>query len=152
VIARALLAVAILANGLGTGVMLSTVIGMVPMKLALPYDRYVEMIQFMWPRYDPFMPIMNALAFVVDVVLAATTGDGTARPYLIAAAILLATVMVISVVKNVPINKYVTKLDPARQPDDWDTADPRRRWRSWNMLRTGFAVLALAANILAAVS
>jgi uncharacterized membrane protein len=152
VITRLLLGVAVLASGLGTGVMLSTAIGMVPMTLALPYDRYVEMIQFMWPRYDPLMPLMNGLAFVLDVVLAVVTGDGAARPFLIAGAVLLATVMVISVVKNVPINKYVNALDPGRQPADWATADPRLRWRSWNLIRTSFAVGALAANVLAAVA
>ena len=147
-----LLAVAVLASGLGTGVMLSTVIGMVPMTLALPYDRYVEMIQFMWPRYDPFMPLMNGLAFVLDVVLAIVLGDDPARPFLVAGAVLLAAVMVISVVKNVPINKYVTGLDPRNQPDDWDRADPRQRWRQWNTIRTSLAVLALLANVLAAVA
>lgn len=149
---RLLLGVAILASGLGTGVMLSTVVGMVPMTLALPYERYVEMIQFMWPRYDPMMPIMNGLAFVLDAVLAVVVGDSVRRPFLVTGAVLLAIVMVISVVKNVPINKYVTALDPARRPADWASADPRERWRSWNLVRTVFAIGALAATVLAAVA
>jgi uncharacterized membrane protein len=149
---RLLSALILLANGLGAGVMLSTVIGTVPLTLALPYDRYVEMIQFMWPRYDPFMPLTNALAFVLDVVLAVTTDDGSARLFLTAAAVLLASVMAISVARNVPINKYVTALDPARQPADWQSADPRRRWQTWNTLRTTLALLALVANVTAAVA
>lgn len=149
---RLLIGVAILASGLGTGVMLSTVVGMVPMTLALPYDRYVEMIRFMWPRYDPMMPIMNGLAFVIDAVLAFVVGDSVRRPFLIAGAVLLVAVMVISVFRNVPINRYVTALDPARRPADWATADPRERWRSWNLVRTVFAIGALVATVLAALA
>jgi hypothetical protein len=151
-VTRLLLSVILLANGLGAGVMLSTVIGTVPLTLALPYDRYVEMIQFMWPRYDPLMPAMNALAFVLDVALGITTGDSAARPFLIVGGVLLAAVMAISVTKNVPINKYVTGLDPAAQPADWASADPRRRWRNWNTLRTSLALVALVANVIAAVA
>jgi uncharacterized membrane protein len=148
-VTRIVLSVILLANGLGAGVMLSTVIGTVPLTLVLPYDRYVEMIQFMWPRYDPLMPAMNGLAFVLDVVLAATTGDNAARPFLVVGAALLAVVMGISVSKNVPINRFVTGLDPARRPVDWVSVDPRRRWQTWNTLRTSLALVALVANVIA---
>jgi hypothetical protein len=149
---RGMVLVALLANGLGAGVMLSTAIGMVPMTLALPYDRYVEMIQFMWPRYDPFMPIANGLAFSLDVGLAVFAGSATARACFGIGSVLLSAVMIISVVKNVPINKYVTALDPACRPANWATADPRQRWRSWNLLRTALAVAALVATTAGAVA
>ncbi|WP_083734002.1 DUF1772 domain-containing protein [Actinomadura sp. CNU-125] len=59
---------------------------------------------------------------------------------------LLVTVMAISVIKNVPINRFVMSLDPAVRPDDWSRTDPRRRWRNWNLLRTGLAAAALGLN------
>lgn len=142
-----LVPLAVLTNGVAAGVMFSTVIGIVPMTSTLPYDRYVQTIRFLWPRYDPFMPIANAAAFVLDAIVAILAGDATARAVFIVAAVLLGTVMAISVVKNVPINKYVTSLDPARQPPDWADRDPRVRWRNWNLLRTSLALVALTANV-----
>lgn len=127
--------------------MVSTVIGLAPMQLAVPYETYVGTIQFLWKRYDPFMPVLNALAFVLDLVLALTVAQPPARILFVAAAVLLVMVMAISVVKNVPINRYVMSLDPLHQPPDWAQTDPRVRWRNWNLIRTALAMLALLANL-----
>ncbi|MGC5020995.1 anthrone oxygenase family protein [Micromonospora sp. DT47] len=148
---RLLIPIALLANGIAVGVMVSTVIGLAPMSLAVPYERYVATIQYLWKRYDPFMPIMNTLACVLDLVLLARVDDPPARALFGAAGVLLVVVMAISVVKNVPINRYVMSLDPQAQPADWARMDPRTRWRNWNLVRTALAVLAFATN-LAAVS
>jgi uncharacterized membrane protein len=147
---QVLVPLALMANGIATGVMVSTVIGLAPMSLAVPYESYVRTIQFLWKRYDPFMPIMNALACVLDLALALTVTDPAARAFFGAAGLLLIVVMSISVVKNVPINRYVMSLDPRAQPADWAQADPRVRWRNWNLVRTTLAVLALGANLVGA--
>ncbi|MBA9005521.1 DUF1772 domain-containing protein [Thermomonospora cellulosilytica] len=141
-----LIVVMLLGNGLAAGVMFSTVIGIVPMTLAQSYDRYVETIQFLWPRYDPFMPITHALTVVLDLALVVTVDDPTARALFGAAGVLLVVVMAISVIKNVPINRYVMSLDAAAPPADWERRDPRTRWRAWNLLRTSLAIVGLAAN------
>ena len=142
-----LLLTALLANGLAAGVMVGTAIGTAPLALALPYDRYVRLIQYMWPRYDPFMPITNGLALAGCAALAVLAPEPAARPAFGAAAALLIVLMVISVVKNVPINKYVMSLDPQRPPDDWERRDPRVRWRNWNLLRTALAVVAFTVSL-----
>jgi uncharacterized membrane protein len=142
-------AAAALVNGLAAGIMLSTVIGIVPMMVSLPYPGYVRMVQFMRPRYDPIMPIANGSALILDVLLA-ISGD-TARPLQIVAAALLAGVIVISVSRNVPVNRYIMSLDPDRRPDDWAAVDPRSRWRAWNNTRTSLAVVAFVLNIAAVV-
>ncbi|HEX6871576.1 MAG TPA: DUF1772 domain-containing protein [Micromonosporaceae bacterium] len=142
----------LIGNGVAAGVMLSTVVGITPLTAVLSYDRYVETIKFLWRRYDPMMPITNAATFLLDGWLAVSLREQAAGASFGAAALLLATVMVISVVKNVPINKYVTGLDPARPPDDWASADPRDRWRRWNTTRTLLAFAALAANVLGAAN
>ncbi len=144
---RLLAPIAILANGIGAGVMLSTVLGIVPLTLVLPYDRYVQAIRFLWPRYDPFMPVINGVAFLLDVAVTVLTATEPGRALFGLAAALLAAVMSISLIKNVPINKYVTLLDPVRQPPDWAQRDPRLRWRNWNLARTSLALVALAANV-----
>jgi uncharacterized membrane protein len=143
--------VAAAANGVGAGIMLSTVLGIAPMFLALPYPRYVQTVQFLWPRYDPLMPVLNGATLVLDIVLC-LTAPATARPAYVVAAALLATVMAISITRNVPVNKYVFRLDPDRQPTNWPAADPRRRWRNWNFIRTMLALAAFATNVVAALN
>jgi hypothetical protein len=145
-----LLAVAVLANGVAAGIMLATVIGIVPFMLAMSYSRYVETVSFLWPRYDPMMPILNVLVAGLDIVVA-STARGPASPLAGVAGALLIVVITVSVAKNVPINKYVTALDPQHRPADWAQRDPRVRWRNWNLARTTLAVAALAVNVTAAV-
>lgn len=142
-----LVAVALVANGVAVGVMVSTVIGLAPMTLAVPYQTYVGTVQFLWKRYDPLMPALNATACVLDLVLVVLVDDAAVRTLFGGAGALLVVVMVISVVKNVPINRYVMSLDPQRQPPDWARTDPRVRWRNWNLLRTALAVLAFVVNV-----
>jgi uncharacterized membrane protein len=141
---------AVALNGIAAGIMLSTVVGIVPMMLTMPYDRYVRTVQYLWPRYDPLMPLLNGGALVCAALSAAVVGGVSARPPLIAAAVLLAAVMIISITRNVPVNRLVSRLDPARPPADWTSVDPRGRWRAWNLIRTVLALLAFAANVTAA--
>jgi hypothetical protein len=148
----ALVPLALFANGIAAGVMLGNAIGLGAFALVLPYARYVDLIKFMWPRYDPFLPIMNVLAFALDITIAVVVngGDrgGSSAPALFGgSAALLIVLMTISVTKNVPINKYVTALDPASQPADWTRRDPRASWKRWNQVRVALALAALAANL-----
>jgi uncharacterized membrane protein len=136
-------------NGIAAGVMLSTVIGIVPMMLSMQYQRYVQTVQFLWPRYDPLMPILNGAALVLAALSAALSGGEPSRPVFVVAAVLLAAVVTISITKNVPVNRFVSGLDPHHQPSEWSRLDPRARWRTWNLVRTAIALLAFAANVTA---
>ncbi|MFC4121820.1 DUF1772 domain-containing protein [Nonomuraea zeae] len=136
-------------NGIAAGIMLSTVIGIAPMMLALPYGRYVQLVQFLWPRYDPIMPVTNGATLVLDVLLATALAEpGPARLGYGAAAVLQAAVMGISITRNVPVNRMVKGLDPEQRPGDWADIDPRRRWRAWNTVRTSLALLAFVVNVI----
>ncbi len=143
--------VAIAVNGIAAGIMLSTVIGIVPMFLVLPYGRYVETVQFLRPRFDPVMPVSNGSALVLDVVLALTARPAGAVTAFALAAALLACVMGVSITKNVPINRFIMSLDAERQPDEWAAIDPRASWRTWNLIRTSLALAAFITNVVAAV-
>jgi uncharacterized membrane protein len=143
--------VAIAGNGIAAGIMLSTVIGIVPLLLALPYRRYVQTVQFLRPRFDPVMPVTNGFTLALDIALAATASDVAARAAFAAAAALIASVMAVSVAKNVPVNRYVMRLDPEREPAAWAQNDPRARWRLWNLVRTALAVVAFIVSAVAAV-
>jgi uncharacterized membrane protein len=141
-------ALATLSNGVAAGIMLSTVIGIAPMFLSLPYGRYVQTVRFLWPRFDPTMPITNGLTLALDVLLAAAlAGEARARAAFAAAAVLQAAVMGISITRNVPVNRLVYGLDPDSEPADWARIDPRRRWRRWNIVRTSLALLAFVVNV-----
>ncbi|MEU5266077.1 DUF1772 domain-containing protein [Amycolatopsis sp. NPDC021455] len=141
-----LLAAALVGNGVTAGIMLSTVIGIVPLIDRLPYERYVRTIQFLWPRYDPFMPITHGLTMLLDLALVVLDGDPARRALCGTAGAVLLVVMTISVLKNVPINRFVMAQDPQSPPAGWPRSDPRSRWRGWNRLRTGLALLALVVN------
>ena len=147
----ALVPLALFANGIAAGVMLGNAIGPAALALELPYERYVQLIRFMWHRYDPFVPIMNGLAFGVDIALAVVVrqergGMGASGLFALSAALLL-IIMAISVTKNVPINRFVTLLDPARPPADWSECDPRARWKRWNHVRVTLSITALIINL-----
>lgn len=148
----ALIPLALFANGIAAGVMLGNAIGPAALALELPYARYVDLIKFMWHRYDPFVPIMNLLAFALDIVIAVVTYQenrgGAGAPSLFGlSAGMLAVLMTISITKNVPINKYVTALDPASPPDNWTQLDPRVSWKKWNDVRVTLALAALIAGL-----
>jgi len=145
-------ALTLLANGSAAGIMLSTVIGVAPLFLALPYTRYVQTVQFLRPRFDPAMPALNGLTLVLDLLLASNLADGGARYGFAAAGVLQVAVMAISITRNVPVNKLVMALDPEREPSDWPQIDPRRRWRDWNFVRTSLALLAFAVNVATIIS
>lgn len=150
-VVHTLAGIAALSNGVAAGIMLSTVIGIAPMFLSLPYPRYVQTVQFLWPRYDPVMPLTNGATLVLDIVLC-LTAPAPARPGYVLAAVLLLVVMAISITKNVPVNRYVSRLDPDAPPTDWPARDPRRRWRDWNLVRTLLALTAFGTNVVAALS
>lgn len=123
-------------------------LGGAPFLLQLPTAQYVPAHQFLVTRFDPFMPISFCIGLIADLILA-SAGDSTAaaKGLTSTAAVLLILALVVSVTKNVPINRWVSRLDPGSLPDDFAQIDPRVRWRNWNLIRTALAVAALLANV-----
>ncbi|MFH8788935.1 DUF1772 domain-containing protein [Streptomyces roseoverticillatus] len=144
-----LLPLALIGSGMAAGGLMIASLGGAPLLLSLPADRYVPVHQFLVTRFDPFMPICMVTAMLTDTALAALSRDATRVPAGVAAALLLGAI-VVSLAKNVPINKWVGSLEPGVVPPDWERVDPRARWRNWNLVRTGLAVTALLANATAA--
>ncbi|MFB4274435.1 MULTISPECIES: anthrone oxygenase family protein [unclassified Nonomuraea] len=146
----ALVPLALLGSGLAAGILLSTALGIIPLMETFPADRYVYSHRYLWDRYDPFMPICFGLTVVADVVLAATAPDRVAQVMFAVTAVTLCCVMGISIVKQVPINRWVKSIDPESLPEDFERLDPRSRWRNWNLLRTVLSCAGFALNIAAA--
>lgn len=139
---------ALTCNALAVGVFCGTLLGGVPLLLALPGEEYVHAHGFLATRYDPFMPITILLTVLADAVLAAAGPGLGLRIAGGFAAVLMLSVITISVTRNVPINRWVAAQDPGSLPDDWPAR--RIRWGRWNAARSALAALALAANLTAA--
>jgi uncharacterized membrane protein len=123
-----------------------SVLGGAPLLLHLPTDRYVPVHQFLVKRFDPFMPICLVVSLLADVVLAVGGDKAGARTLAVVACACYLVAVVVALTKNVPINKWVYRLDPDDLPENWAAVDPRVRWRNWNIVRTCMALLALLAN------
>ncbi len=146
---RLLLPLALLFNGFAAGGLMIASLGGAPLLLSLPSDRYIPIHQFLVTRFDPFMPISMCTALVVDLALALLAPNPASRVLVLTGGVLLIGAMVVSLTRNVPINRWVATLDPQRLPADWARIDPRVRWRNWNLVRTAFVVAALVANVCA---
>src|SRR6185437_9896414 len=146
----ALTALALIATALGSGVLFGVALANVPGFLALSPAAYVRAHQLFDRHYEPVMPILVVSAIAADVVAAAIGGGPAQRLELAVAAALLAGVTAISVRVSVPLLRGVRRADPDALPPDWP--DPRPRWRTWNLARTGLAMLALVCTTTAAVT
>jgi uncharacterized membrane protein len=138
--------IALLGTGITAGVFFAVAVSVVPTLAALTPSTYVEVHQLLGKGYHPWMPLIVTAALLSDLAAAVLT-PGPGRWLLLVAAVMLAGVQVVSQFRNVPINRVVGRLAPADLPVDWP--DPRAAWRSWHLLRTAFAMLALAATSLA---
>ncbi len=146
---RALLPLALLGSGFAAGGLMISVLGGVPLLLRLPTEQYIPVHQFLVTRFDPFMPISMCTALAADAVLVFMVADPVSRSLLGLGALLLVVAMVVSMTRNVPINRWIKTVDPKNLPEDWERLDPRIRWRNWNLTRTVCVVVALLANVTA---
>ncbi|WP_157408371.1 DUF1772 domain-containing protein [Actinoplanes sp. N902-109] len=134
--------VLLLASGTVAGVLFAVALSIVPALLAMPPGRYIYAHKLLGRNWDPTMPALVLSSTLLAAVLAVLATDRARTVLFAVAAVLLVAVAGVSHLANVPINKQLRELDPDRMPVQWQ--DPRRLWRRWHLLRTGFAVLALA--------
>lgn len=139
----------LLANGLSSGVLAWGLLGGWPLMRSLPGDRYVQLHTFFSTRYDPFMPVCLIVTVVGDVLLGLTRPGAVSAVLAYLAAVLTVAGIVISVVKNVPVNKWVQSLDPNDLPEDFTDRDPRAGWGLWNRRRSVLVMGAFLVNCVA---
>ncbi|MFI6930351.1 anthrone oxygenase family protein [Streptomyces sp. NPDC050287] len=140
--------IALLGAGVTAGVLFCVAISLVPGFIALPPAAYVDAHRLFGRYFDRVMPPLVVTTTLLVAVLAFATDSVGRRTALIAAAVCLFGVSVVSQSRNVPINRRVKNLTAV--PDDWD--DPRIAWRNWHALRTAFAFLALVLTAAGVVS
>jgi len=136
----------LLLNGLAAGVLFGTQLGGFPYLASLPADRYVHAHAFFGTRYDPAMPLCLLGTVGCDVALAFVAPEPVARAAFAVAAVLAAATAVISVAKNVPVNRWMRTLDPDNLPADFADRDPRLDWGAWNRRRSLLTIAALLVN------
>ncbi|QNP69671.1 DUF1772 domain-containing protein [Streptomyces roseirectus] len=136
----------LLLNGLAAGVLFGTQLGGFPYLASLPADRYVEAHAFFGTRYDPAMPLCLVGTVGCDTALAFLAPEPVARAAFAVAAVLAAATSVISVAKNVPVNRWMRTLDPEDLPADFADRDPRHDWGAWNRRRSLLTIAALLIN------
>jgi uncharacterized membrane protein len=144
---RLLLPLALFTGGIAGGTLVWSAIAGAPLLLSLPDERYVAVHQFFVARFDPLQPVCLLTALACDLGLAFANPGAGSRALAGACAAVYAAVVFVSLTRNVPVNKWIAGLDPARLPHDWPSIDPRRRWRDWNLVRTTLATVALAGNV-----
>lgn len=142
--------VILVGNGIAVGVFCGTVLGGVPLLFALSGERYVHAHGFLATRYDPFMPITIVVTTLVDLTVAIASTRPEEHALYALATVLMFSVMMVSLRKNVPINHWVSSQDPSDLPPDW--TERRVRWRMWNLVRTVLCGAALAANLAGAAA
>jgi uncharacterized membrane protein len=134
----------LLGSGTVAGVLFAVALSTVPALALMPPDRYVYAHQLLGRHWDPVMPLIVLGSTLADLALAVLPGAGGPRLLYASAAVALLGVSAVSHLRNVPINRLLNTLDPARIPPDW--RDPRPVWRRWHLLRTGLAFAALLLN------
>lgn len=141
--------ISVIATGLVAGVFLAVAVSVMPALTAMAPGPYVTAHRLLGQGYHPVMPLLVSTALLCDAALAVVAADDSVRALAVAGAALLAGVQLVSQFRNVPINRVVHATDPERIGEGW--ADPRPMWRAWHLVRTGFAIAALAAIAAASV-
>jgi uncharacterized membrane protein len=142
-----LLPVVVLASGLAAGVMMWTQLGGWPLMSSLSPERYVYTHAFFSTRFDPFMPACMLITAIGAVVLAAWVSAAVTKALFLLVAVLTVGSIAISIVKNVPVNRWIRTLDPENLPADFPAI--RRRWGDWNRVRAALAVASFGATCVA---
>jgi uncharacterized membrane protein len=149
IMAQTPLLLGLMISGIAAGVFIGSILGPLPFLQTLPSERYVRTHAFLATRYDPFMPICMLTMALCDAAAAIAVPVPGARLLLAAGAVLAASVITVSLMRNAPINRWVQSLNPNALPANWAELDPRPRWRQWHLVRTTLALCALVTNVAA---
>lgn len=146
---RLLTAASLVTAGIVGGAMLAIQVAVVPAQRELPDAEGIAVHRQINHFIDPFMPIHAFLSLGMALLLIMMRRSHRARALEAAAAGLTATVAVISVRWNVPINRRVNEWETTAVSPEWPVL--RDRWASAHRKRTIAGMLALVCSGIAAV-
>ncbi|MCS7484112.1 anthrone oxygenase family protein [Umezawaea endophytica] len=142
-----LLPLALLCNGLTAGALLIAMIGVAPLRLALPDDRSVQVHQLLLPKVEPWMPALLVGGTIFTGAAGFFAGSTLVHVLTIISSSLQLKAILIALTKNVPINRWLAKLDPEALPPDFAESRAMERWRNWNAARAVMVILSLVINV-----
>jgi uncharacterized membrane protein len=137
----------LLGSGIAAGVLFAVALSTVPALATMTPDRYVQTHKLLGRNWDPIMPLIVLGSTLLDIGLVVLGPTPLTRVLFAGGAVSLLGVALVSHLGNVPINRRLRMLEPGAIPPDWQ--DPRPVWRRWHLVRTGLALVALAANSIA---
>jgi hypothetical protein len=139
----------LLATGLLTGNELAVALFIHPVLYLVPDAAHATVVKPLAAKLGRWMPFWYALSLLLAVAQAWSAWHTQTMPLVVAAVLLLALIVVLSIVLPVPINNQMTRLDPARLPSNWLTL--RRRWDLYHDVRVLLLVGVDVLLILAAL-
>jgi uncharacterized membrane protein len=145
--------VALICTGLVAGIFLGHRAGV---SLAMPIlspSSFVQLQQIIHRTFARMMPVLNIGSVLSSVLWAVLQGahGRTGEFWLVSAAsLLMICIFAVTLGINVPINKQLMTWNPAAPPQDLSTL-----WAPWERVhstRTGLAIVAFVAEVIAVAS
>jgi len=139
----------LLATGLLTGAEAAVALFIHPVLYRVPDLAHATVAKPLAAKLGRVMPFWYAASLLLAIAQAWTAWHAPARPLAVAAAVLLALIVVLSIALPVPINNQIARLDPARLPANFLAL--RRRWDLYHGIRVLLLVIVDVLLILAAL-
>lgn len=137
---------------IGAGGLAMVLVALVPAKRHLATGPAVDLHQYTTPLIDRYMPQSIAISLLSALLLLIVDFRGL-RPATVATVIGAACTLGVSIVSvrfNFPINRTIAKWSVEAVPAEYPTL--RQRWDRLHLIRTAFAVVALACYIIGAIA
>jgi hypothetical protein len=138
----------LLATGLLTGNEVAVALFIHPVLYRVSDAAHAAVVKPLAAKLGRWMPFWYALSLLLAVAQWFLAPHTPARPLALAAALLLALIVVLSILLPVPINSQIARLDPARLPANWLSL--RRRWDVYHGIRVLLLIAVDGLLILAA--
>jgi hypothetical protein len=122
-----------------------------PVLCSVSEDAHARVVKPLALRLGRAMPVWYAASLVLVILQLLTIGraDRLAWSLCLAAAIIFAAIIVLTILLAVPINNKIAALDPDHLPPGW--LGLRRRWDLYHQIRVGLLFVALILLILSAL-
>ena len=139
----------ILITGVNAGVFVAVQIAQVPVQRTLGARDFVLVKRSFELRYGPRMRLLVLASLLAPIPIYVTGGSTTALVLVAIGHAGAASVLAVTAVFNLPVNREAVTWDPEHPPADWEAK--RDRWHLGNAIRTPLGIVAFAALALAAV-
>jgi uncharacterized membrane protein len=139
---------ALVGSGVVAGGIVAVAMAVVPAEGTLPPREYARWHTPFARHMDRYIPFVAVATVLIGIGLAFLYTGGRERVLVVAGALLIVLIAVISETGNVPLNREIAAWGPETQVAE--TERVRDRWRRLHLYRTAAALLSLSAFAAAA--